>query len=161
MLSPSEIADVIIDFSKSSTDEAILTNSAAYPYPSGSAVDNLNSKVMKFVIEKAKKPAINEPDSRIPERLLRYPLPNKNEIAQTRYITLQHHESADPFVPQWIIVSGTCYRDTEGGDERVMAYHQSYSGQPSSSYSSWLTFRPQSNRAGKLVGVQELHAEEE
>lgn len=89
LLAPSEIADVIIDFAKSSTDEAILTNSAPYPYPSGSAVDNLNSKVMKFVIEKTK-----EPDTPIPTRLVSYPLPNKNEIAQTRYITLYEYDSA-------------------------------------------------------------------
>lgn len=94
LLSPSEIADVIIDFAHSSTDEAILTNSAAYPYPSGDSVNNLNSKVMKFVIEETKEPAKNQRDSRIPERLVRYPIPNKNDFAQTRYITLYEYESA-------------------------------------------------------------------
>jgi FtsP/CotA-like multicopper oxidase with cupredoxin domain len=92
LVAPSEIADVIIDFADSSTDEVILTNSAAYPFPSGNPVDNLNSKVMKFVIEK---PADNdERDSRIPETLVRYPRPNNNDIAQTRYITLFEYDSA-------------------------------------------------------------------
>jgi FtsP/CotA-like multicopper oxidase with cupredoxin domain len=92
LLSPSEIADVIIDFANSSTDEAILTNSAAYPYPNGTAVDDLNSKVMKFVIEKAA--ANNQPDSSIPKILVQYPRPNQSDIAQTRYITLYEYDSA-------------------------------------------------------------------
>jgi FtsP/CotA-like multicopper oxidase with cupredoxin domain len=32
-------------------------------------------------------------DNRIPERLVRYPIPNKNDFAQTRYITLYEYES--------------------------------------------------------------------
>eukprot|EP00253_Pinus_taeda_P000730 PITA_00730 len=94
LLSPSEIADIIIDFADSSTDEAILTNSAAYPFPSGDSVNKLNSKVMKFVIEKTKEAAKKQRHSRIPERLVRYPIPNKNVSAQTRYITLYEYESA-------------------------------------------------------------------
>lgn len=129
LLGPSEIADVIIDFANSSTDEAILTNSAAYPFPNGTAVDDLNSKVMKFMIEKTmkpainqpgsrkfmkflmektKKPAISQPDSRIPERLVRYPRPNKNDIAQTRYITLYEYDSATS-LPTHFLMNGLMF----------------------------------------------------
>lgn len=50
LVAPSEIIDVIVDFAKSTTNEAILTNSAVYPFPSGDPVNDLNSKVMKFII---------------------------------------------------------------------------------------------------------------
>ncbi|KAK5839039.1 hypothetical protein PVK06_007795 [Gossypium arboreum] len=42
LLAPSEIADVVVDFSKSKTDEAVLANDAPYPYPSGDPVNELN-----------------------------------------------------------------------------------------------------------------------
>jgi FtsP/CotA-like multicopper oxidase with cupredoxin domain len=63
-------------------------------YPDGEPVNNMTSKFMKFVIEEMKEPAKNQRDSRIPERLVRYPIPNKNDFSQTRYITLYEYESA-------------------------------------------------------------------
>eukprot|EP01018_Ginkgo_biloba_P027073 Gb_39670 [translate_table: standard] len=92
LLSPSEIADFIIDFSNSSTEEAILTNSAAYPYPSGESVDDLNSKVMKFVIRPKGSSRIH--GRKISKKLIEYRRPNKKESAQTSYITMYEYESA-------------------------------------------------------------------
>ncbi|GLJ09454.1 hypothetical protein SUGI_0109970 [Cryptomeria japonica] len=90
LLAPSEIADIIIDFSNSTTNEAILTNSAVYPYPSGDPVDDLNSKIMKFIIENA----VTKDPSHIPKRLIRYSKPAEEKIAQTRYIAMYEYESA-------------------------------------------------------------------
>eukprot|EP01018_Ginkgo_biloba_P027070 Gb_39667 [translate_table: standard] len=94
LLAPSEIADIIIDFSNSSTDEAILRNSAAYPYPSGDPVDDLNSRVMKFVIEHKESHRAHNLVHRIPKRLVKYRRPNKEGPARTRYITMYEYESA-------------------------------------------------------------------
>ncbi|GFZ15916.1 cupredoxin superfamily protein [Actinidia rufa] len=44
LLAPSEIADVIVDFSESKSHSAILANDAPYPYPSGDPVNEANSK---------------------------------------------------------------------------------------------------------------------
>jgi len=95
LLGPSEIADIVIDFSDSRTDDAILTNDAAYPYPTGDPVDDLNSMVMKFVIERKRGGAVRGRDeSRIPEKLIEYRRPRKESAAHTRYITMYEYESA-------------------------------------------------------------------
>uniref|UniRef100_A0A0C9S805 TSA: Wollemia nobilis Ref_Wollemi_Transcript_12520_2257 transcribed RNA sequence n=1 Tax=Wollemia nobilis TaxID=56998 RepID=A0A0C9S805_9CONI len=107
LLGPSEIADVVIDFNNSSTDEAILTNNAVYPYPSGDPVNNLNSKTMKFVIEKASKEV--DP-SIIPPRLPRYPKPDEKKVAHTRYITMYEYESATG-EPTHLFFNGLSYGD--------------------------------------------------
>ncbi|XVE85387.1 hypothetical protein DITRI_Ditri17bG0086900 [Diplodiscus trichospermus] len=42
LLAPSKIANVVVDFSKSKTDEAVLANDALYPYPSDDPVNEPN-----------------------------------------------------------------------------------------------------------------------
>ncbi|GAB2254661.1 hypothetical protein Droror1_Dr00022470 [Drosera rotundifolia] len=88
-LGASEIADVVVDFAESSSDTVILENSAAYPYPSGSAPNELNSKVMKFIVEP--KYGDNPP---LPTKLLDYPSPDLFRVALTRYITLDEDDSS-------------------------------------------------------------------
>jgi len=82
----SEIADIIIDFSSVSADgdEIILTNSAPSVYPDGEPVNNLTSKVMKFVIEKTK----GSDSTEIPHKLVPYPRAKINDSVLTRYIAL-------------------------------------------------------------------------
>ncbi|KAL1531926.1 Leucine permease transcriptional regulator [Salvia divinorum] len=91
VLAPSEIADVVVDFSKSKSKSAILTNSAAYPYPSGDPVNAANSKVMKFIIKSE-----HESDtSKIPKKLIKYPPPSPSAAgALTRHIALYEYTSA-------------------------------------------------------------------
>lgn len=89
LLGPSEITDVVVDFSESETDHAILANDAAYPYPSGDPVNEENSKVIKFLI-------LGHPEvdtSRIPERLIHYPAPDLSSASQTRYIAMYEYTS--------------------------------------------------------------------
>lgn len=93
LLAPSEIADVVIDFSKSKSKSksTVLTNNAAYPYPSGDAVNEANSKVMKFIIQSK-----HEIDaSKIPSKLIKYPSPSLSATSVvTRYIALYEYTSA-------------------------------------------------------------------
>lgn len=90
LLAPSEIADVVVDFSKSKSKSAILSNDAAYPYPSGDPVNSANSKVMKFIIK-----STNEVDtSKIPKKLIKYPSPSLSATwVLTRYIALYEYTS--------------------------------------------------------------------
>ncbi|OAY77863.1 Multicopper oxidase LPR1 [Ananas comosus] len=90
LLAPAEIFDVVIDFTKSTTSEAELTNSAPYPLPNGTATNRLNGKVMKFVIGRESAPD----DSRIPKRLVRYPRADEREATVKRYITFYEYDSA-------------------------------------------------------------------
>ncbi|KAL3748882.1 hypothetical protein ACJRO7_010033 [Eucalyptus globulus] len=92
LLAPAEGADVAIDFSMASANDSILTNDASYPYPIGSSVDQLNSKIMKFIIQPG---APNPPDdSEVPPKLKPYPLAKTAEATRTRYITLYEYQSA-------------------------------------------------------------------
>ncbi|XP_010243814.1 PREDICTED: multicopper oxidase LPR1-like [Nelumbo nucifera] len=89
LLAPSEIADVIIDFSTSKATNIILKNNANYPYPNGSSVDNLNSNVMKFVITPGN-PTV--PDtSTIPASLVTYKASTTDAAVATRYIVLYEY----------------------------------------------------------------------
>ncbi|GAB2243125.1 hypothetical protein Droror1_Dr00019900 [Drosera rotundifolia] len=88
-LGASEIADVVVDFAESSSDTVILENSAAYPYPSGNAPNELNSKVTKFSVEP--KYGDNPP---LPTKLLDYPSPYLFSVALKRYITLYKYDSS-------------------------------------------------------------------
>lgn len=47
LLAPSEAADVVVDFSESSTDSVVLSNDAVYPYPSGDPTDEYNGKSLQ------------------------------------------------------------------------------------------------------------------
>lgn len=90
LLAPSEIADVVIDFSKSNSYSVILANDAPYPYPAGDPVNEANSKVMKFII----KPYKYEIDMlRIPEQLIKYPTPTSSPVSQIRYIAMYEYTS--------------------------------------------------------------------
>lgn len=93
LLAPSEIADVIVDFSESLTSEAVLTNDAPYPYPSGTQVDQLNGKVMKFVISSDKN-CVPHDQSKVPVTLVNYQTANIEGVAKTRYIVLYEYTSA-------------------------------------------------------------------
>ncbi|XP_073000331.1 multicopper oxidase LPR1 homolog 2-like [Typha latifolia] len=89
LLAPSEIADVIVDFSKSTTDDAVLLNDAPFPYPSGDPTDELSGKVMKFSIRRRRE----EDPSRVPSPLLRYPAPHVHEAVASRFVTMYEYES--------------------------------------------------------------------
>ncbi|KAF5442319.1 hypothetical protein F2P56_034989, partial [Juglans regia] len=89
LLAPSEIADVVVDFSESKTNTAILANDAPYPYPDGSPVNEVDSKVIKFFILKHR-----EIDRwRVPKTLMQYPRPDLSSASRTRYITMYEYMS--------------------------------------------------------------------
>lgn len=105
LLAPSEIADVVIDFSKSKSDSAVLANNAPYPYPPGDPVNEANSRVMKFII----KPGQQDVDtSCIPKRLIKYPSPTSSPISRTRYIALYEYTSASG-EPTHMYINGEPY----------------------------------------------------
>ncbi|KAH7658527.1 Bilirubin oxidase protein [Dioscorea alata] len=106
LLAPSEIADVIVDFSDSPTDSAILLNHAKYPFPSGDPVDEINSKVMKFVIERQRSPD----QSRIPRHLIRFPKPSPQSAVKTRYITMYEYTTPSD-EPTHLYLNGKAYED--------------------------------------------------
>ncbi|XP_078174950.1 multicopper oxidase LPR1 homolog 2-like isoform X2 [Carex rostrata] len=89
LLAPSERADVIVDFSESDSDSVILLNDAPYPYPSGDPTDDLNGKVMKFLIRRSRE----EDLSHVPSTLFKYPKPQLNEVAVKRHIVMYEYES--------------------------------------------------------------------
>ncbi|CAM8950664.1 unnamed protein product [Rhodiola kirilowii] len=90
LLAPSEIADVVIDFSTSKTDSVVLHNGAPYPYPGGDPVDDFNGKVMKFVIDK--KPVVDT--SLVPATLIKYPSADITSAVRTRYIAMYEYKSS-------------------------------------------------------------------
>ncbi|KAE8719648.1 Multicopper oxidase LPR1 [Hibiscus syriacus] len=89
LLAPSEIADVVVDFSKSKTDEAVLANDAPYPYPSGDPVNESNGKIMKFIIKKM--PELDM--SQVPNKLIKYPSADSSSATHTRYIAMYEYTS--------------------------------------------------------------------
>ncbi|PON78728.1 Copper-resistance protein [Parasponia andersonii] len=89
LLGPSEITDVVVDFSESKSGSAILANDAPYPYPSGDPVNEANGKVMKFVIN-----SHPEVDTwRVPRKLIEYPRPDLSSASRTRYIAMYEYTS--------------------------------------------------------------------
>ncbi|XP_031401347.1 multicopper oxidase LPR1-like [Punica granatum] len=88
-LAPSEIVDMVIDFSSSRGDSAILANNASYPYPSGDPVNEANGNVMKFIIDR--EPELDT--SRIPKKLMRYPSPDSSSASRTRHIAMFEYTS--------------------------------------------------------------------
>ncbi|KAL8142041.1 hypothetical protein V2J09_015073 [Rumex salicifolius] len=92
LLAPSEIGDVIIDFSTSPSDSAILFNDAPFPFPSGDPVNESNGKVMKFIIVPLRGYAVDE--SRVPSKLLKYPSPDLSSVGQRRYVALYEYTSS-------------------------------------------------------------------
>ncbi|KAH7404011.1 hypothetical protein KP509_15G005600 [Ceratopteris richardii] len=51
LLAPSEISDIVVDFSKAKKSTVILTNDAAYPFPDGNLPDGADRKIMEFMIK--------------------------------------------------------------------------------------------------------------
>ncbi|KAJ3678585.1 hypothetical protein LUZ60_002388 [Juncus effusus] len=92
LLGPAEMADVVIDFSMSTTDQAELINDAPYPFPSGTPSSPLNGKIMQFLI----KPGVITPydNSTVPSSEVNYTTAIPSVAVNTRYITL--YESLDP-----------------------------------------------------------------
>ncbi|XP_041009884.1 multicopper oxidase LPR1 [Juglans microcarpa x Juglans regia] len=89
LLGPSEITDVVVDFSMSKNDTAILANNAPYPYPSGDPVNEVNSKVVKFDI-------LNHQEFdtwQVPKKLIEYPAPSLSSVSRTRYIAMYEYTS--------------------------------------------------------------------
>ncbi|KAK2988634.1 hypothetical protein RJ640_013115 [Escallonia rubra] len=106
LLAPSEIADVVVDFSKSNSDQAILANDAPYPYPSGDPVNEANGKVMKFLVKKHR-----EVDTgRIPKELIKYPSPDVSGSSVTRYIAMYEYTSAID-EPTHLFINGKSYEE--------------------------------------------------
>ncbi|XP_059655414.1 multicopper oxidase LPR1-like [Cornus florida] len=104
LLAPSEIADVIVDFSESKSDSVILANDAPYPYPSGDPVNESNGKVMKFVVKQNR-----EVDTwRVPAKLIKYPSPDLSSASLTRYIAMYEYAS-DIDEPTHLYMNGKSY----------------------------------------------------
>ncbi|KAI8538950.1 hypothetical protein RHMOL_Rhmol09G0143200 [Rhododendron molle] len=104
LLAPSEIADVIVDFSESKSDSVILGNDAPYPYPTGDPVNEANSKVMKFLVKQQ-----HEVDSgRVPEELIKYPSADLSRASETRYIAMYEYTS-DIDEPTHLYLNGKSY----------------------------------------------------
>ncbi|XP_043695308.1 multicopper oxidase LPR1 homolog 1-like [Telopea speciosissima] len=112
LLAPAESADVVIDFSASKTKEIVLTNNAPYPYPTGNPVDQLNGKVMKFIVLPNKKSDIDDEDnSAIPAKLVNYPAATTDGAAKTRYITLYEYDDTKSGNPTHIYINGKSFLD--------------------------------------------------
>ncbi|KAJ8775370.1 hypothetical protein K2173_023135 [Erythroxylum novogranatense] len=106
LLAPAEIADVVVDFSKSAANEVELTNDAPYPYPTGDAVDELNSKVMKFIVGSGD----HRDDLRVPTSLVNYP-PAATVGAETiRYIVFYEYKSSTGD-PTHLYINGKRFED--------------------------------------------------
>ncbi|KAG6516532.1 multicopper oxidase LPR1 homolog 1-like [Zingiber officinale] len=90
LIAPAEIYDVVIDFAKSETSAVRLTNSAPYPFPGGDPPNMHSSKIMKFVIS----PKKTADDSRIPAKLVDYPVANVKDAIKKRYIVLYEYQMA-------------------------------------------------------------------
>ncbi|KAL3368058.1 hypothetical protein AABB24_009101 [Solanum stoloniferum] len=104
LLAPSEIADVIVDFSKSKSNLAILANDAAYPYPSGDPVNEENSNVMKFIIN----PNHEVQTGHIPQKLITYTPPEISQASNTRYIAFYEYAS-DIDEPTHLYINGKSF----------------------------------------------------
>ncbi|XP_042502427.1 multicopper oxidase LPR1-like [Macadamia integrifolia] len=106
LLAPSEIADVVFDFSKSTSNSVILANNASYPYPSGDPTDEINGKVMKFVIKGQR-----EVDTyRVPAELIKYPAPDVSSASTTRYIAMYEYTS-NISEPTHLYINGRSYEE--------------------------------------------------
>ncbi|KAK9091707.1 hypothetical protein Sjap_024884 [Stephania japonica] len=104
VMAPSEIADVIVDFSTVGYDSVLLANDAPYPFPSGTPVDEFNSKIMKFVIKGGRKTDM----WKVPSSLIRYPTPESSTISTTRYISMYEYTSGTG-EPTHLYINGKSY----------------------------------------------------
>ncbi|XP_027364999.1 multicopper oxidase LPR1-like isoform X2 [Abrus precatorius] len=104
LLGPSEITDVVVDFSQSRSNITILANDAPYPYPTGDPVNEANSKVMKFFIL----PDLELDTSRVPKTLVEYPVADLSSVSRTRYIAMYEYTS-DVDEPTHLYLNGKPY----------------------------------------------------
>jgi FtsP/CotA-like multicopper oxidase with cupredoxin domain len=107
LLGPSEIADVILDFSKSKSNTAILANDAPYPYPSGDPVNEDNGNVMKFII----KDESEHDTSRIPKVLMKYLPVELSSASHPRYVALYEYKS-DIDEPTHLYINAKSFDDS-------------------------------------------------
>ncbi|KAJ9153124.1 hypothetical protein P3X46_026601 [Hevea brasiliensis] len=106
LLAPSEVADVVVDFSTSKSDTVILANSANYPFPDGDPVNEANKKVMKFIVKKD----LEVDPWRVPKKLIKYPFPKLSSASQTRYIAMYEYTS-DIDEPTHLYINGKAYEE--------------------------------------------------
>lgn len=104
LVGPSEITDVIVDFSQSKNNFAILANNARFPYPTGDPVDEISGKVMRFTIL----PTREVDTSRIPKKLVEYPVVDLSSVSRTRYIAMYEYTS-DVDEPTHLYLNGKPY----------------------------------------------------
>ncbi|KAF3788419.1 Spore coat protein [Nymphaea thermarum] len=112
LLAPAEIADVVVDFSVSTTRKVALINDAVYPFPSGDPPDSRTGKVMMFLVKSAgRTPLAHEMDnSRVPQDLISYPSAICNEAVKTRYIVF--YEYGRPTgAPTHLYINGWRFED--------------------------------------------------
>ena len=109
LLAPSEIADVVVDFSKSKVEEIELLNSAPYPFPGGDNTGPLDDKVMKFIVL----PGSPKPSdtSVIPPKLVSYSPASLKDVTKTRYITLYEEISNITGAPIHMYINGLTLLD--------------------------------------------------
>ncbi|KFK44386.1 hypothetical protein AALP_AA1G250800 [Arabis alpina] len=104
LLSPSEIVDVVVDFSKSPSRTVVLANDAPYPYPNGDPVNEENGKVMKFIV----KDQYESDTCMIPKKLIDYPSADVSNAVRRRYIAMYEYVS-DSDEPTHLYVNGLPY----------------------------------------------------
>ncbi|CAH8253269.1 unnamed protein product [Arabidopsis lyrata] len=104
LLSPSELVDVIVDFSKSPSRTVVLANDAPYPYPSGDPVNEENGKVMKFIINNERE----DDTCTIPKKLINYPHADMSNAVLRRYISMYEYVSNSD-EPTHLLVNGLPY----------------------------------------------------
>ncbi|CAO2174444.1 unnamed protein product [Urochloa humidicola] len=113
LLAPSEIADVVIDFAKSSAGAAVLSDDAPAPYPGDPGDKAVTVEVMKFLIEDSAAAATEPADtSSVPSALMRhYPKPNAREAAATRRITMYEYTKNGTDEPTHLYLNARSYMD--------------------------------------------------
>ncbi|MCO5579909.1 hypothetical protein L7F22_033776 [Adiantum nelumboides] len=90
LVAPSEIVDIVIDFSGVKKKTVVLTNNAAYPFPDGDAPDEMSGKIMKFLIKEKRV----EDKSRIPDELEPVHKLSEKHVVTRRNIVLYEFDSA-------------------------------------------------------------------
>lgn len=86
LLSLSEIADVVIDFSITTPAESLLNNDALFPYPTGPPPDQFSGRVMRFIVQAG--PSSPADNSSVQPTLKTYSPCTTLRASLTRYITL-------------------------------------------------------------------------
>lgn len=93
LMSPAEIYDVVLDFSRTTAAEIEVTNDAPYPYPSGTPATLPVSKVLKFIVLPG--PPTSPDDSRITSKLMSsLPVATTAEATVSRFIVLYENTTA-------------------------------------------------------------------